>query len=303
MKSIEQSSFSPKMDIMPKVIFFFAGPMCPMSWVPSCSITMPLRSDWALLTGHCFMWVNQSTTQSTGNGLMVVYTIYKNGEKLGMVYYCFTNITYIQWTWMGDCGAAVVVPSGNDPGADMIQRFLRIHVVKPNHKQFLRLIATLLGGESHYVYIMLYIDIYIYIYVYIYICIYIYGRLVITGFTRLDPVWNQSVCLLKGLLIRRSFDFTAGRMLVFFYATKGHMLFFPQSASLCNERTLGPKSLRVFFFLDNESMPWSFLKRKNSNWVSMSKQSMAQWSISCLNPSHSRDVRTSIHFCTRLFQN
>ena len=36
----------------------------------------------------------------------------------------------------------------------MIHRFLRIHVVKPNHKQFLRLIATLLGGESHYVYIM-----------------------------------------------------------------------------------------------------------------------------------------------------
>ena len=170
----------------------------------------------------------------------------------------------------------------------MIHRFLRIHVVKPNHKQFLRLIATLLGGESHYVYIMC-------------MCIYIYGRLVITGFTRLDPLRNQSVCLL-GLLTRRSFDFTAGRML-FFYATKGHMLFFSQSASLCNERTLGPKSLRVFFFLDNESMPWSFLKRKNSNWVSMSKQSMAQWSISCLNPSHSRDVRTSIHFCTRLFQN
>ena len=53
---------------------------------------------------------------------------------------------------------------------------------------------------------------------YIYIIVYIYGRLVITGFTRLDPLRNQSVCLL-GLLTRRSFDFTAGRILVF-YATK-----------------------------------------------------------------------------------
>ena len=145
-------------------------------------------------------------------------------------------------------------------------------------------------------YILYYIN-YIYIIVYIYIwqaCYYWLYKI------RSTP---QPKCLPIGPIDTKILWFYCWTHPSFLCHQKAICCFFSQSASLCNERTLGPKSLRVFFSLDNESMPWSFLKRKNSNWVSRSKQSMAQWSISCLNPSHSRDVRTSIHFCTRLFQN